>query len=168
MNTQTVKGDLKDLKGNLKQTWSKLTDDDMTYLDGGVDQIVGRIQKAYGLTKERASEEFDKFKAKAENSKYFRDDRGTSMEEYMGSATQMNGLNSDRIKSHANSAVSQASGMIENEILDPANEYLKKARDIAGQAANRTTDLVKQYPGYTVLGAAAIGFLTAAYVFRRK
>jgi len=161
MNNQIVKGNLNELKGSIKQTWSKLTDDDMTYLDGGVDKIVGRIQNAYGFTKERASEEFENFKKS--NSNYFRDNRDANMEEFMGSATPLNGNNID-----TNKIKRQASNMLDSEVMDPAAEYLKKARDIAGQAATRSTELVKQYPGYTVLGAAAIGFLTAAYIFRRK
>jgi ElaB/YqjD/DUF883 family membrane-anchored ribosome-binding protein len=54
------------------------------------------------------------------------------------------------------------------EILDEINPYLKRAKEIAGDAAHKTSDFVKTYPGYTVLGAAAIGFLTAAYIFRHR
>ena len=64
MNTSIVQGTLKDLKGELKQTWGKLTDDDLSSIDGGIDQFIGKVQKTYGLTKERAAEEFEKFQNK--------------------------------------------------------------------------------------------------------
>jgi hypothetical protein len=52
--------------------------------------------------------------------------------------------------------------------MDEVSPYLKKAKELAGEAAQKTTDLVKAYPGYTVLGAAAVGFVAAAYIFRRR
>ena len=92
MNTQIAEGSLKDLKGSLKQTWSKLTDDDLLQLEGGMDQVVGKIQKAYGMTKEKASEEFEKFKT--QNTKYFRDGRDSinnTKEKAMSTASQLTG-----------------------------------------------------------------------------
>ena len=39
-------------KGKLKQKWANLTDDDLQFLDGKQDELVGRIQKRTGETRE--------------------------------------------------------------------------------------------------------------------
>ncbi|MBN9693846.1 MAG: CsbD family protein [Verrucomicrobia bacterium] len=52
MNTLTVKGDWNVAKGKLKQKWAQLTEDDLQYLEGKQDELVGRIQKRTGETKD--------------------------------------------------------------------------------------------------------------------
>jgi uncharacterized protein YjbJ (UPF0337 family) len=52
MNTLEIKGDWNIAKGKLKQKWAKLTDDDLQYAEGKQDELVGRIQKRTGQTRE--------------------------------------------------------------------------------------------------------------------
>ncbi len=52
MNKLEVKGDWNITKGKLKQKWAKLTDDDLQYAEGKHDELVGRIQKRTGETRE--------------------------------------------------------------------------------------------------------------------
>ena len=47
-----VKGNWNIVKGNLKQKWADLTDDDLTYEEGKEDEMLGRIQKKTGETKD--------------------------------------------------------------------------------------------------------------------
>ena len=42
------------LKGSAKQKWSKLTDDDLEYIAGTRDRLIGRLQQKYGMTREAA------------------------------------------------------------------------------------------------------------------
>lgn len=79
----------------------------------------------------------------------------------MGTATHLNG------NSEMNKVKNQASAMLEEGIHE-INPYLKRAKEIAGDAVHKSSDFVKSYPGYAVLGAATIGFLTAAYLFRGR
>lgn len=58
----SLKGNWTEIKGKMKQQWGKLTDDDFTRIEGNVDEVVGRIQQAYGYTKEKAISEFNTFK----------------------------------------------------------------------------------------------------------
>ena len=44
MNSDIAQGSIKELKGKIKHTWGKLTDDDINSLDGGVDQFIGKVQ----------------------------------------------------------------------------------------------------------------------------
>ena len=52
MNTLHIKGDWNIAKGKLKQKWAKLTDDDLQYAEGKQTELIGRIQKRTGETKE--------------------------------------------------------------------------------------------------------------------
>ncbi|MCH7228251.1 CsbD family protein [Haloferula sp. A504] len=48
MNTDILKGRWKELKGEVKSRWAKLTDDDLKQIDGKFDKLVGTLQKHYG------------------------------------------------------------------------------------------------------------------------
>jgi uncharacterized protein YjbJ (UPF0337 family) len=52
MNKLEIKGDWNIAKGKLKQKWGKLTDSDLNYIDGKQDELIGRIQKCTGETRE--------------------------------------------------------------------------------------------------------------------
>jgi uncharacterized protein YjbJ (UPF0337 family) len=52
MNNLEIKGDWNIAKGKLKQKWADLTDDDLQYLEGQKDELIGRIQKRTGATRE--------------------------------------------------------------------------------------------------------------------
>ena len=52
MNKLEAKGDWNITKGKLKQKWAKLTDDDLQFVEGQHDELVGRIQKRTGETRE--------------------------------------------------------------------------------------------------------------------
>ena len=52
MNTLEIKGNWNLMKGKLKQKWAKLTDDDLRFVEGKEDELIGRIQKRTGETRE--------------------------------------------------------------------------------------------------------------------
>lgn len=56
-----VKTNWKDFKGKVKERWGKLTDDDLGQVEGRRDQLVAKVQKAYGLEPEQAEAEVDAF-----------------------------------------------------------------------------------------------------------
>lgn len=47
-----IKGNWNELKGKLKQKYAKLTDDDLTFVEGKEDELLGRLQQKLGQTKE--------------------------------------------------------------------------------------------------------------------
>lgn len=57
MNKDQVSGNWKQFKGKVKEKWGDLTDDDLTYIEGKRDQLVGKIQERYGYKKEQAEKE---------------------------------------------------------------------------------------------------------------
>jgi uncharacterized protein YjbJ (UPF0337 family) len=61
MNWDQVQGKWKQLKGQAKTRWGKLTDDDLDVVAGHRDQLVGRIQERYGIAKEQAQREVEEW-----------------------------------------------------------------------------------------------------------
>ncbi|WP_430905721.1 CsbD family protein [Maribacter sp. 2-571] len=57
-----LKGNWNIAKGKIKQEWGDLTDDDLDYEEGKEDELVGRIQKKTGESKERVNEFLDDLK----------------------------------------------------------------------------------------------------------
>ncbi|MBL0319288.1 MAG: CsbD family protein [Alphaproteobacteria bacterium] len=54
MNQEQVDGKFTQLKGKIKETWGKLTDNDVTLFNGQRDQFLGKLKEHYGLGKEDA------------------------------------------------------------------------------------------------------------------
>jgi uncharacterized protein YjbJ (UPF0337 family) len=52
MTTLEIKGDWNITKGKLKQKWAQLTNDDLEFVEGQQDELLGRIQKRTGATRE--------------------------------------------------------------------------------------------------------------------
>lgn len=61
MNTDTIQGNWKQLKGKVREQWGKLTDDDIDVINGKREQLVGKVQEAYGKTRDEAEREVDQF-----------------------------------------------------------------------------------------------------------
>lgn len=56
MNTTFIKGDWNEKKGKLKQKYGMLTDDDLAFAEGKEDELLGRLQKKLGKTKDEVRE----------------------------------------------------------------------------------------------------------------
>jgi len=61
MNSDQMEGKWKQMKGSLKTRWGKLTDDDLTVIEGQKDQLVGKIQERYGVAKDEAQKQVDEW-----------------------------------------------------------------------------------------------------------
>jgi uncharacterized protein YjbJ (UPF0337 family) len=61
MNWDQVEGKWKQFKGQAKEKWGKLTDDDLDVIDGRRQQLVGMIQERYGIAREVAEKQADEF-----------------------------------------------------------------------------------------------------------
>jgi uncharacterized protein YjbJ (UPF0337 family) len=55
-----VKGNWNEVKGKLKQKYGQLTDDDLTFAEGKEDELLGRLQKRLGRTKDELRAEIEK------------------------------------------------------------------------------------------------------------
>jgi uncharacterized protein YjbJ (UPF0337 family) len=61
MNWDQVAGKWKQYKGQAKEKWGKMTDDDLEVIDGRRQQLVGKIQERYGLARDAAESQADEF-----------------------------------------------------------------------------------------------------------
>jgi uncharacterized protein YjbJ (UPF0337 family) len=68
MNSDTIKGQWKQLNGKIKAQWGKLTDDDLTVAEGNGEYLAGKVQERYGLTKELALKQVEEFEKTLRNS----------------------------------------------------------------------------------------------------
>lgn len=61
MNTDILIGQWKQIKGEIKKQWGKLTDNDLDIAEGNRDKLVGLVQEKYGYGKDQAQREVDQF-----------------------------------------------------------------------------------------------------------
>jgi uncharacterized protein YjbJ (UPF0337 family) len=62
MNSDTLKGQWHQIKGEVKNQWGKLTDSDLDQIAGQSEKLIGVIQERYGYARDRAEQEVRNFK----------------------------------------------------------------------------------------------------------
>jgi len=60
MNTDTFEGQWRQMKGEVRSWWGKLTDNDLEKVAGKKDRLSGLLQEKYGYTREAAQQEIDR------------------------------------------------------------------------------------------------------------
>jgi len=60
MNKDVFEGKWKQIRGEAKAWWGKLTDDDLDRAAGKLEVLAGLLQEKYGYTRERATEEIER------------------------------------------------------------------------------------------------------------
>jgi len=60
MNKDVLEGKWKQMRGEAKSWWGKLTDDDLDRAAGKYDVLAGVLQEKYGYTRQRAAQEIDR------------------------------------------------------------------------------------------------------------
>jgi uncharacterized protein YjbJ (UPF0337 family) len=61
MNHDTISGQWKQLGGQIKKQWGKLTDDDLKVVEGNAQMLAGRLQERYGIAREEAERQVSEF-----------------------------------------------------------------------------------------------------------
>ncbi|MBP2667621.1 MAG: hypothetical protein H6Q76_2601 [Firmicutes bacterium] len=61
LNEDVLKGQWHELRGGIKAKWGKLTDNDLTTVEGQFEKLMGILQTKYGYSKDKAKEECDDF-----------------------------------------------------------------------------------------------------------
>jgi uncharacterized protein YjbJ (UPF0337 family) len=57
MNWDRIEGNWKQFKGSVKSQWGRLTDDHLDVIAGKRDQLVGKVQEEYGITKDETEKQ---------------------------------------------------------------------------------------------------------------
>jgi uncharacterized protein YjbJ (UPF0337 family) len=63
MDWNIVEGNWKQFKGKVKTQWGKLTDDHLDVIAGKRDQLAGKIQETYGITKDEVEQQIRDFES---------------------------------------------------------------------------------------------------------
>jgi uncharacterized protein YjbJ (UPF0337 family) len=61
MNWDKIEGAWKQFKGKAREQWGRLTDDDVDVVMGRRDQLIGKIQERYGITRDEADREINEW-----------------------------------------------------------------------------------------------------------
>ncbi|MDZ7589879.1 MAG: CsbD family protein [Rubrivivax sp.] len=72
MNWDRIEGHWKQLSGQAKEQWGKLTDDDLDVVAGRREQLAGTIQARYGVAKEDAEKQIAEWQRKASDAWFVR------------------------------------------------------------------------------------------------
>ncbi|GGF73072.1 UPF0337 protein [Azorhizobium oxalatiphilum] len=59
MNWDRIEGNWKQFTGNAKAQWGKLTDDDLTQINGNREVLEGKLQERYGIAKDEVKRQVD-------------------------------------------------------------------------------------------------------------
>ena len=61
MNKDILKGKWMQVKGEARQRWGNLTDDDVAQIQGSTEKLIGKLQERYGYSREQAEKELNEF-----------------------------------------------------------------------------------------------------------
>ena len=61
MNRHQIEGKWKQFRGNVKERWGKLRDNDLAIIRGKREQLAGSVQEVYGIAKDRAEKQVSAF-----------------------------------------------------------------------------------------------------------
>ncbi len=67
MNWDIVKGNWKQFRGKGQAQWGTLTDDHLDVIAGKRDELVGNVQKSYGIAKDEAEQQIKDFEARSKD-----------------------------------------------------------------------------------------------------
>ena len=68
MNWDRIQGHWKQVTGQAREQWGKLTEDDFDVVAGRRDQLAGKIQERYGVAKEDAEKQVTEWQRKVSDS----------------------------------------------------------------------------------------------------
>jgi uncharacterized protein YjbJ (UPF0337 family) len=114
MNTDIFEGRWRQMRGDLRSWWGKLTDDDLEKIAGRKDRLIGVLQEKYGYTRDAAQQEVDR--------------RFREYEQRMGSTAA----------GKAGQAAGSPSNTLGARLQEVADEARSTAREAASSATSKT------------------------------
>ncbi len=154
MNNDILQGKWKQLRGDAKQKWGMLTDDDLDSVEGNRDKLVGMLQEKYGYAHDRAEQEVNQFLNQ------YQDQSQNTMGQMSDTSQQMMDQMSDKSQYMAGKA-QQMMGQMGDRSQQMMNQMADRMPGPVGETMNR-------YPWMTIGIAALALFLVAALVMRSR
>jgi uncharacterized protein YjbJ (UPF0337 family) len=66
MNNDVLKGKWMQMKGEVRRQWGKLTDDDVSQIEGSSEKLIGKLQERYGYARDQAEREYNAWAKQAD------------------------------------------------------------------------------------------------------
>lgn len=66
MNKDRINGSWEQVKGSVQKAWGKLTNDDLSVIEGDRKQLAGKIQERYGVAKNEAEKQVHEWNQRTE------------------------------------------------------------------------------------------------------
>jgi len=153
INAQELQGQWNSLRGQVKEKWGQLTDDDLQIHGGNVDQLVGRIQQKTGEGRDAVEKFLGDLTSKSSS-------KIASATEAVGQFAQHAG---ERLRDQYGNLASQARDQYGNLVEQARDKYgnlIDQAREGVGQAQ----DVVRHNPGQSVAAAFGVGLVVGVVV----
>jgi uncharacterized protein YjbJ (UPF0337 family) len=171
MTTDTFEGQWRQMRGELRSWWGRISDNDFEKIAGKKDRLIGMLQEKYGYTREAAQQEMERrFKeydermrtsgATSKQGKAEEATSGTSAAQPMSGVGDRIGSLADVIREKAphEGTVGTAATTVA-EKLDVAGSYLQE-RDVNHMLSD-LSGMIRRYPVPSLLIGLGIGYLLA-------
>lgn len=152
MNWDRIEGNWKQWTGKAKEQWGKLNDDTLTQMGGARDQLVGKIQESYGISKDEAERQVN--------------DWSSSLDREQGGRDQGGGGQGGQGDARGGS-MSQDWERTGRDAAARVGRWAGDARQSAEQSAEVLKTRIQEQPYTTIAVAAGIGFILGV-LFSRK
>jgi uncharacterized protein YjbJ (UPF0337 family) len=171
MNTDTFEGQWRQMRGELRSWWGRLSDNDFEKIAGKKDRLIGMLQEKYGYTHEAAQQEMDRrfreYEERARTSSPTRTSgktedgmNDTSAVQPISAVGEKIGSLADVIREKAphEGAVGTAATAVAGK-LDVAGSYLQE-KDL-NHVLSDVSSVIRRYPVPSLLVGLGIGYLLA-------
>jgi uncharacterized protein YjbJ (UPF0337 family) len=175
MNEDIFAGQWRQMRGELKSWWGKLTDDDFDIIGGQKDKLIGLVQEKYGYARDHAEQQVERrlkefgdktsgvvanITAKAQElgatAANKANEAATVVGEKIGSLANVIRENAP----HEGTVATAATAVVDG--LESASSYLREKK--FEHLAKDVTALIRTYPVQSLLMGVGLGYLLA----RRK
>ena len=171
MNTDIFEGQWRQMRGELRSWWGRLSDNDFETIAGKKDRLIGMLQEKYGYTREAAQQEMDRHfreyddRARTSSPTYTSGKTGdgmnnTSAVQPISAVGEKIGSLADVIREKAphEGAMGTAATAVA-EKLDVAGSYLQEKN--LNHVLNDVSSMIRRYPVPSLLVGLGIGYILA-------
>jgi uncharacterized protein YjbJ (UPF0337 family) len=176
MNTDTFEGQWRQMRGDLRSWWGKLSESDFEKIAGRKDRLIGMLQEKYGHTREAAQQEVDRRFREYEERRHTstltqpsgttaKGTNDTRAAQPVASVGERIGSLAETIREKAphEGAVGTAATAVA-EKLDVAGSYLQE-KDL-NHVLGDVSSMIRRYPVPALLIGLGVGYLLARSVRR--
>ncbi len=142
VNAQALQGQWNQVRGELKKKWGQLTDDDLRFANGNIDQLIGKIQQRTGEARE-------------------------AIEQFLTNATSQGASAISQAAGQVGQYARQASeqfGQYARQAGDQVREGYNRISDQFGRGYEYSQDMVRENPGRSIATAFGVGVLLGIVV----